>query len=79
MKITSKIAKYSARFCRFMKRKETRVAWLTAEWAGSTLAFATTIYALLLLGAPLSALVMLSIYAYGTYALFSIMLSKQIG
>jgi hypothetical protein len=40
------------------------------------LAFATTIYALLLIGSPLSALLFLAIYAYGSYALFSIMLSK---
>lgn len=72
MKISSKLGKYTAKFFRFIKRKETRVAWLTAEWAVSTLAFASTIYALLLLGAPLSALVFLAVYIYGSYALFSI-------
>jgi hypothetical protein len=76
MKISSTLGKYTGRFCRFMKRRETRAAWLTAEWAASTLAFATTIYALLLIGSPLSALLFLAIYAYGSYALFSIMLAK---
>ena len=57
-----------------MKQKETRAAWLTAEWAASTLVFATTTYALLLIGSPLLALLFLAIYAYGSYALFSIML-----
>lgn len=76
MKIASKLGKYTGKFCRFMKRKETRAAWLTAEWAVSTLAFSTTIYALLLIGAPLSALLFLGVYAYGTYALFSIMTSN---
>lgn len=76
MLIISKTAKYSGKFCRFFKRKETRVAWLTAEWAASTLAFATTIYALLLLGSQLSAMLLLLVYAYGSYALFSVMMSK---
>jgi len=76
MLIISKTAKYSGRFCRFVKQKETRVAWLTAEWAASTLAFATTTYTLLVIGSPLSAMLLLSIYVYGSYALFSIMLSK---
>lgn len=76
MKIAPKLGKYTAKFFRFMKRKETRAAWLTAEWAVSTLAFATTIYALLLIGAPLSALLFLAVYGYGTYALFSFITAK---
>jgi hypothetical protein len=76
MLIISKTAKYSGKFCRFIKRKETKTAWLTAEWAGSTLAFAVTAYSLIMLKSFVLALFMLAIYSYGTYALFSIMLSK---
>lgn len=76
MLIISKTAKYSGKFCRFIKRKETKTAWLTAEWAGSTLAFAVTAYSLIMLKSFVLAFFMLAIYSYGTYALFSIMLSK---
>lgn len=76
MQLINTTAKYSGRFCRFVKRKETKTAWLTAEWAGSTLAFAVTAYSLIMLKSPILALFMLIVYAYGTYALFSIMLSK---
>jgi|APGre2960657373_1045057.scaffolds.fasta_scaffold24897_2 hypothetical protein len=77
MKISSKLGKYTGKFCGFMKRKETRAAWLTAEWAVSTVAFATTAYALLLIGSPLLALLFAAIYTYGSYALFSIMLPNS--
>ncbi len=76
MLIISKTAKYSGKFCRFFKRRETKTAWLTAEWAGSTLAFAVTAYSLIMLKSYILAFLMLTIYIYGTYALFSIMLSK---
>ena len=76
MQLINITARYSGRFCRFVKRKETKTAWLTAEWAGSTLAFALTAYSLIMFNSIILALFMFIVYVYGTYALFSIMLSK---
>lgn len=77
MKLTSVLGRYTGRSFRFLKRKETKTAWLITAWSAETFAFALTVYTLLLFGSQLSAFTLLLVYAYGTYALYSMILSNS--
>lgn len=66
--LSTKIGRMAGKTVRFFQRPETKVVTLTSFWAFETAFYATVIAAV---GTTATFFIILPIWAYGTYALFS--------